>query len=147
MLGLQGIIHRPIRGGSNEFTSPDLFDELIDAVERLEGMSVETEYLWLPAGLLDRAWRAAYWRAESEEEGAPRGSVFRVSEPLFTDAFGAAREGTRLQHFATAGVEYPLDDFRGPSARYSPEETSALRAWSRTQALENARFERRALEA
>lgn len=140
MLGLQGIIHRPV-GARTEFTHPALLRRLIRLVEAQPGMSVETEYLWLPAPLVDGAWARSREGREGRGRtpgGAPRGSVFRVGERRFAAAFRAARAGTGFEGW----MEGRVDEGPGASLRYSPVETVAVREWSWRTALESEEFTR-----
>jgi hypothetical protein len=141
MLGLEGIIFRPVRPDESDFTSPQLLQELIDAVESLEGFSVETEYFWLPTKLLDAAFSATI--AETpDRSSADRGSVFRVSHRLFTEALRAAREGTGLDHFSRVATDQIVGEVENSAIRYSPVETMAIREWSERQVRANENFRR-----
>jgi hypothetical protein len=142
MLGLRGIIYRPISADPNaEFTDPRFLERLIDAVEGHEEFSVETEYLWLPTGLLDQVWQAAT-QGEQGTPGLDRGSVFRVALPFFTQAFQTARDGTTFKDFASLALNQMVGERLSASLRYSPRETKALRQWSETQTRQSENFKR-----
>lgn len=133
MLGLQGIIYRPTRPDLEQFVSPDDWNELVTAVEQIDGFSVDFEYFWVPVALLDRA-RAFFPAAEeSPNRLAVRGEVFRLGQRLFTEAWRAARDGTDFEGYAAR----VLDAFDGErltaGLTYSPEETKSIQAWAIAQ--------------
>lgn len=139
MLGLQGIIHRPVEADEEEFIHPWLLEKLIRRVEEQAGMSVETEFLWLPGWLLEQAWSVSP-ATEREAPQPTRGSLFRVAAPLFAAAFRAARDGTGFDTLWEGEVR--VGEGPEPALRYSPVETEAVRRWSREQAVESANFDR-----
>ena len=132
MLGLRGIIHRPIDVAHPTFDNWMLLEDLIRAVEAHEGLSVDTEYLWLPTALLDPAW---HLKVVSREQ-PPRGSVFRLNQKLFGRAFSVAQQGHGF--LALADMGFAEED--SPAVVYSREETAAIRRWSTVQIAEHARF-------
>jgi hypothetical protein len=140
MLGLEGIVFRPIQPDAEEFTDPDLLDELIRVVEGLDGFTVETEYLWLPTALLDKAWLAGRTGEEVREDHPDRGTVFRVDSRLFTRAFRAARDGTDFGRFAAFALDQSVGEGPNAAVRYSPLETGAIRKWSEGQVRASENF-------
>lgn len=133
LIGLQGIIFRSALPGAGLFVFPDEWDELVTAVEQLDGFSVDFEYFWVPVDLLDRARSVYPVGDESPNMLAVRGEVFRLSRKLFSEAWRAARDGTAFDAYAAR----VLDTFDGErltdGLTFSPKETRSIQAWAIAQ--------------
>jgi len=132
LIGLQGIVHRPISADHPEFTEAWLLDELIEIVESREELYVNTEYLFLPTALLKAAWAGHGRSSEDDETGPVPGAVFRVSHSLFVDAFRAARGGASVEELVALGRDV-REEGDTPLVRYSPDETRGMRDWTAKQ--------------
>jgi hypothetical protein len=135
MLGLHGIITRPSQGSEDEFVAPDLLERLISAIEQDEDFSVDTEYLWIPTGLLDSARRKG-----ANVQKAEKGDVFRVDRSLFVDAWRTAQGGEDFAEVAKRTEEVPVGEHPGALLRFSPLETDAIKKWSEEQLRIHAGF-------
>jgi hypothetical protein len=91
---------------------------------------VETEYLWLPTTLLDRAASASSDRERPGGGDAIRGDTFRLKLDFFSEALDAAADGTAFRQFALSAIELPAGSDPGAAIWHSPWETLAFRAWS-----------------
>jgi hypothetical protein len=133
MLGLQGIIHRPLPWRAGIFVSPEEWNEIVTAIEQMDGFSVDFEYSWVPVALLDRA-RGRYPAGDESPNGlAVRGEVFRLSHKLFLEAWRAARDGTDFEGYANRGLDAFDGDRLADGLTYSPEETRSIQAWAIAQ--------------
>lgn len=133
MLGLQGIIHRPLPWRAGLFVTPDDWNELVTAIEQQNGFSVDFEYFWVPVALLDRA-RGHYPAGdESPNRLAVRGEVFRLGHKLFLEAWRAARDGTDFVGYANRVLDVFDGDRLAAGLTYSPEETRSVQAWAIAQ--------------
>lgn len=142
MLGLSGILIRPSDPQSSTFDSPDLLDDLIKLVESVEGISVETEYLWLPTALLDRACFAAAASESPSKTVAKRGDVFRVAQKLFANALAAMRQVSEFRRIRDLAHDTSGDNHPDQSIKYSPAETTAFQAWSQMHVISSQNFQR-----
>jgi hypothetical protein len=133
MLGLQGIVFRPVRPDREEFVSPDDWDDLVTTIEQIYGFSVDFEYFWIPVALLDRARLLSPASEESPNRLAARGEVYRIGPRLFTEAWRTARKGTDFQDYALRVLDGFDGDRLAAGLTYSPEETKSIQAWSITQ--------------
>lgn len=133
MLGLQGIVFRPMRTGQNvgpasdEFVTPDLIDLTLDNLEEHGRVQVETSRLLLPLTLLQAV------RANPSRE-----DVYRLRHDVFLQAFQHSRAQLDLQAFVSQVNLYQSEIERLRNSRseedmpvrFSEVETKAFRVWS-----------------
>ena len=85
LLGISGIIWKPL-GDQLTFKSPDLVDELFEAIERIPELYVDINDIWLPNFLF--------------RPGSPkRGNVYRVAEKLFAEAYRYRQDQIQQKKF------------------------------------------------
>jgi len=129
LLGVSPVIHRPDLKATR-FTSPEQIDQLLNAIEDIEGLVVETAYIWLPNFLfeIDGRWDPL---PSVEDSTAKRGVVWRVSFRLFQKALQFQREVISAVRFS----EQCRELMKSPVApvTHSPDETVVFRTWSAAQ--------------
>lgn len=133
LLGMEGIIVRPLLPGPELFVSPDDWDKIVNAIEQQHGFSVDVEYFWVPVALLDRARERFPAGDDSPNRLAVRGEVFRLSRKLFLEAWLAARDGTDFAGYAARVLDFFDGERLAAGLTYSPEETRSIQAWSIAQ--------------
>ena len=112
LIGLSGLIVRPIRGG-RLFESSDSIDELFDTIESHPSLYVDINDLWLPNKLF---------------QGLPhRGQVYRVGFKLFHVAYLYREERISEDQFLRQ-----CSELKG-NIRLSKKETRSFANWSRFQ--------------
>jgi hypothetical protein len=109
LLGLSGIIHRPI-GDKEIFDDFTLFDELFDTVEQIPNLFVDFNEIWLPNSLFRRY-------------DCNRSSIFRISSKLFNLAYSFLLNRISYEHFIAINEEYINQ------VHFSELETESFKRW------------------
>lgn len=106
--GLSGICDRSTRFGVQQFAGPDRFDELINLVESVDGLSVKTREGRLANAPLDRALAATSPVQDSDDHSAPS---YRIG-----DSPGSAdRDQVSLPDSVADGTFMAPPDHESPS--------------------------------
>ncbi|MGW8224860.1 MAG: hypothetical protein ACWGOY_03965 [Anaerolineales bacterium] len=128
ILGVTNVLHRPDLKNLL-FDSATQIDRLFDRIESVEGLVVESEYIWLPNILFDP--QVDSYSAGQTPAHLQRGAVWRIGFGLFQTALTFRQEVIpadtyieRCRQFIhSAQIEIV----------YSPGESNAFRSWSGEQ--------------
>jgi hypothetical protein len=134
LLGISPVIHRPNLEAAR-FGSTGQIDQLLNAIEEIEGLVVETAHIWVPNFVFEDSDRPDL-SPSGEDAAVTRGAVWRLSFGLFQKALLFQRE-----IIGAAGFSEQCRELMGsPTApvTHSPEETRIFRDWSAAQ-IEEAR--------
>lgn len=118
MIGFTSLICYPM-GHSKLFDKSEEISNLFEAVEKVEGLYVDINDIWLPNFVLD-------------EKNRKRGRVFRILPELFKLAYDYQNGVISDDEFIKTCAE------KNFHTEYSPEETEAFRQWGLEQ-IEHAR--------
>lgn len=123
------VLHRPDPRRAR-FTDLDQVTALIEAVESIDGLLVETGHVWLPNFLL----QSCLGEDCVQDPAACRGEVIRVRVPLFQEALRFQQGAIGAEHFAS-GCRDLLESARRdePLLEQSEEESAVFRDWTRLQ--------------
>jgi len=124
LVGLSGIIYKPL-GQKRLFNTSDRIEALFDAVDSDPEMYIDSNDIWLPNLLFERAGEA----------NPRRGQVWRISTSLFTLADQARRERLTIEK-----LEEACTTLEGDALRFSPSETRGFRAWGQAQIAKASRI-------
>jgi hypothetical protein len=128
ILGVTNVLHRP---DLNDllFTSPGSIERLFDQIEAMEGLVVESEFIWLPNFLFDPY--SGFYSAGRKPAQLERGAVWRVGFGLFQMAV------TFLQEVIPADTYqercWQMIDSDQVEIGYSHLESEAFMGWSEDQ--------------
>ena len=128
ILGITNVLHRPDLDDLL-FASAGMIDRLFDQIEAVEGLVVESEYVWLPNFLFDP--HMGYFSSQDKPDQLSRGAVWRIGFGLFQMALTFRQEVIPTETYLERcrQVLQPGQIEIG----YSPEESAAFQAWSGEQ--------------
>ena len=128
ILGQTNVLHRP-DVENFLFDSAASIDQLFDQIEAVEGLVVESEFVWLPNFLFDP--HIGYYSTSQKPIQLERGAVWRIGFGLFQMAV------TFLQEVIAADTYqercWHLIQSGQVEIGYSHDESKAFRAWSDEQ--------------
>ncbi|MHB9024743.1 MAG: hypothetical protein ACYC7E_11310 [Armatimonadota bacterium] len=119
MLGLTGVIHAPVKGDT--FTSLDDLDQLIQAIEAHDVLTVGTADIWLPNEIL--------LNLSNHDTRAARRQVYRLGEKLFSYAYLFRMDRLSQHEF------YQWCRELRSLIIFSEQETETFRAWMDRQII------------
>jgi hypothetical protein len=128
ILGVTNVLHRPDLE-SLLFDSATLIDRLFDRVESIEGLVVESEYIWLPNILFDP--QVGSYSAGQMPAQLQRGAVWRIGFGLFQTALTFRQEVIPAHTYIERCRQ--LIQSAQIEIVYSQGESDAFRSWSDDQ--------------
>jgi len=128
ILGVTNVLHRP---NMNEllFSSPGSIERLFDQIEAVEGLVVESEFIWLPNFLFDPY--TGYYTAGSKPAQLQRGAVWRIGFGLFQMAVTFLQEVIPADTYRERCWQMINSD--QVEIGYSYAESESFRSWSEDQ--------------
>ena len=131
ILGVSNVLHRPDLDNLL-FNSPESIDQLFSQIESVEGLVVESEYIWLPNFLFDP--HTGGYSGQEKPVQLERGAVWRIGFGLFQMAITFLQEVIPASTYEERCWQL-LND--GPvEVGYSHDESLAFRSWSDAQFTE-----------
>ena len=131
ILGVTNVLHRPDMHNLL-FDSAASIEHQFDQIEAVEGLVVESEFIWLPNFLFDP--HIGYYSAKEKPVQLERGAVWRIGFGLFQMAV------TFLQEVIPADTYqercWQMIQSGQVELGYSHEESDAFRTWSDMQFTE-----------
>jgi hypothetical protein len=131
ILGVTNVLHRPDTDNLL-FVSATSIEQLFDQIESVEGLVVESEYIWLPNFLFDP--HIGLYSANEQPIQLERGAVWRIGFGLFQMAV------TFLQEVIPADTYqercWQMIQSGQVELGYSHEESISFREWSDAQFTE-----------
>ena len=109
-LEFSGVIYKPF-GTAEQFETPEQFEELFQVVEQHKALYVDSDNIWIPNDLLDKA--------------AERGNIYRVSFDLFAQLYPLCRGD------ATMDADMTQIDGKSGLVTFSRIETQAYEKWTK----------------
>lgn len=128
ILGITNVLHRPDLEYLF-FTSTTLIDQLFDRIESVEGLLVESEFIWLPNILFDS--QVSSHSAGQTPAQLQRGAVWRIGFGLFQTALTFRQEVIPADTYTERCRQ--LIQSAQIEIEFSPDESDTFRSWSDEQ--------------